>query len=207
MSLSEDIWKDGKIINALRSGAVAVMPTDTIYGMVGLAGDERVVSRIYQIRRRNPEKPCIILIGDMRDLERFSVVLSIQQMEKLKEFWPHAFPAPKDTSYKDFDVPPEAVSVIFDCPNEALAYLHRGTYTLAFRLPHNKALRELLLQTGPLIAPSANFESFPPNDNIESAKQHFGGMVDIYADAGTFKNKASKVARLYPDGSVAILRP
>ena len=59
------IWSDKNLIKTLKDGGVIVMPTDTIYGMVGRAEDISVVKRIYKIRKRNPDKPCIILISDI----------------------------------------------------------------------------------------------------------------------------------------------
>ncbi len=48
----------------LRRGGVGVMPTDTIYGIVGSALRPSTVRRIYRLRRRNLRKPMIILIFD-----------------------------------------------------------------------------------------------------------------------------------------------
>ena len=175
---------------------MVVMPTDTIYGMVGKAQEEFVVNRIYTIRKRNPTKPCIILIGDIYELEKLSVILTEEQKTKIKEYW--FTPSGVEGS--------GPTSIILDCPDPSLEYLHRGTKTLAFRLPAPKALRDLLLKTGSLIAPSANTEAMPPPQNILEAKKYFGDQVDLYIDGGTIKNKASKLIKLHKDGSVSILR-
>ena len=169
------------------------MPTDTIYGIVGRAQDETAVNRIYEIRRRNPQKPGIILIGDTGELEKFSIILSEKQKNRLNEFWPPA-------SVKG------GTSVVLDCPDDSLLYLHRGTKTLAFRLPLWKPLRDLLLLTGPLIAPSANPEGLPPAQNIAEARGYFGDLVDFYVDGGEVFGQPSKVIKLHKDGSVSILR-
>ena len=204
--MQENIWNDKDLIKVLQEDGVVIMPTDTIYGMVGKAQEEFVINRIYTIRKRNPTKPCIILIGDVEELEKFSIILTEEQKNKLEEYWPGP------------------VSVILDCPDPALEYLHRGTNTLAFRLPAQAGLRKLLLKTGPLIAPSANLETIPPCENMEDAKKYFGDAVDpvrgregsqrpsasngvdLYIDGGTIKNKASKLIKLHKDGSIDILR-
>jgi L-threonylcarbamoyladenylate synthase len=147
-----------------------------------------VVNRIYAIRKRNPTKPCIILIGEIEELEKFSIILTEEQKNKLKEYWPGS------------------VSVVLDCPDPSLEYLHRGTNTLAFRLPALKTLRDLLLKTGPLIAPSANTEELPPAKNIDDAKKYFGNQVDLYVDGGEISGKASKIIKLNKDGEVVIIR-
>jgi len=181
------IWNNPKLIKILNENGVAVMPTDTLYGIVGKAQDVSVVNRIYTIRKRSPEKPCIILIGDLSELEKFSITVTDAQKNIIKDF--------KDPT-----------SFILDCLDQEFAYLHRGTKTLAFRLPLNQDLKNLLKQTGPLIAPSANLEGLPPAQNIGEAKKYFGDLVDLYIDGGEIAGKASRVIRLNNDGSVEVLR-
>src|SRR5262245_22092049 len=139
-------------MTVLREGGVAVMPTDTIYGVVGSALNPETVRRIYALRGRDPGKPCIILIGDVSELEKFSISLSEKEKAILSTYWP------------------EPVSIVFDCKDEAFSYLHRGTSTLAFRVPAPDELRELLIRTGPLVAPSANPEKSSPSKTIAEAK-------------------------------------
>jgi len=183
------MWDDSKnIIKVLKDNGIVVMPTDTLYGILGKALNASVVNRIYSTRKRNPEKPCIVLIGDISKLEKFSISLSEKQKITIKEYWPGP------------------VSIVLDCEDEKLEYLHRGTKTLAFRLPAQIDLQELLKETGPLVAPSANLEGLPPSENISEAKKYFGDSVDLYVDGGAIKGRASKVIKLNKDGSVDILR-
>lgn len=173
------------------------MPTDTIYGIVGNALNEKVVNRIYEIRKRAPEKPCIILISDIKDLAKFSIHLSVEQINKIKEYW---------SFDKTQDFQPRPVSIVFDCTDQKFFYLHRGTQTLAFRIPAPHGLQELLKYTGPLIAPSANLEGLSPANNIHEAKNYFHEMVDLYIDGGERGGSPSKVIKLQKDGSALILR-
>ena len=57
----------------LQNGGIAVIPTDTIYGVVGRADLPATVARIYKIKNRAPEKQCIILIGDWSETKKFGV--------------------------------------------------------------------------------------------------------------------------------------
>ena len=192
------MWNDENLINILKKGGITVMPTDTLYGMVGQAQNPAVVERIYAMRKRSPDKPCIVLIGKIGELEKFSIILSAEQKSKIKEYW--AISAIADIAQYN------PTSVILDCPDEKFAYLHRGTKTLAFRLPSPRLLRDLLLKVGPLIAPSANPEGLAPAQNISEAKKYFGNSVDLYLDGGKIIGQASKVIKLHKDGSVTILR-
>ncbi|MFH1192712.1 MAG: L-threonylcarbamoyladenylate synthase [Candidatus Jorgensenbacteria bacterium] len=153
---------DKKLIAVIKKGGVGVLPTDTIYGLVGSALSQKTVERIYRIRRRNPKKPVIVLIAALADLRRFGVKPAPRVKVFLKKIWPGPY------------------SVVLSCPHKKFAYLHRGTETLAFRLPEPKWLRELLRATGPLVAPSANPEGKPPAKNIAEAKKYFGEKADFY---------------------------
>jgi len=184
-----DIWNDENLVCLLKARGVAVMPTDTLYGIVGRARNVSTVERIYKARKRNPDKPCIILIGHIDELKNLSINISPEQKREIKKF------------------SKEPTSFVLDCPDEKFAYLHRGTKTLAFRVPAQAGLRKLLKQTGPLTAPSANLEARPPSENIAEAKKYFGDGVDLYVDGGEIKGKASRVIKLHKDGSVTILRP
>ncbi|MFA5095470.1 MAG: L-threonylcarbamoyladenylate synthase [Candidatus Paceibacterota bacterium] len=186
--MNENIWNDENLIKVLNENDVVVMPTDTIYGIVGKAFNKDVVERIYKIRERSPDKPCIILIGNIDELNKFSVVLSKKQKEITKEYWPGP------------------VSVILDCPDDSFKYLHRGTKTLAFRLPLSEFLQNLLLKTGPLLAPSANKEGITPALNIKEAKKYFGNSIDLYIDGGELKGEASKLIKLNNGNSIIVLR-
>lgn len=153
-----------KLSDVLKRGGVAVMPTDTIYGIVGSALKQRAVERIYRVRKRKSSKPFIILISSLHDLAKFGIKPDARAKVFLKKIWPGP------------------ISVILPCPRPKFRYLHRGTKTLAFRVPKPKALRALLKKTGPLVAPSANIEGELPALNIKEAKGYFGDKVDVYVD-------------------------
>lgn len=179
---------DKKLIKVLGMGGIAVIPTDTLYGIVGSARSVTAVSRIYDVRKRNPKKPAIILLGDTDELKKFSIILSDEQKRAIKKYWPGP------------------VSIVLDCSDETLSYLHRGVNSLAFRVPFPQPLRNLLRKAGPLIAPSANTEGKPPAQNIAEAKKYFGDSVDLYIDGGELKGKASTMIKLHDNGSVTVLR-
>ena len=64
------------------------MPTDTIYGLVGLALNKGAVEKIYELRQRNKDKPCIILISSIDDLKIFGINLTSELRVRLEKLWP-----------------------------------------------------------------------------------------------------------------------
>ncbi len=177
-----------EIIKLLKSGKIGVMPTDTIYGIVGSALSPQAVEEIYKLRKRNLDKPMIILISSISDLEKFDIELSDKQKDFLKKIWPNP------------------VSVVLPCVGNKFEYLHRGTNSLAFRIPKDNVLRTLLKQTGPLVAPSANFEGEKPLETITDAKKYFGEKIAFYIDGGQIESKPSTIIQLNTSGKPTVLR-
>lgn len=165
----------------LKEGDVAVMPTDTIYGICGSALDKKAVKKIYALKKRPPQKPAIILISNLADLNLFGIKPSEEDLKILKKLWPGK------------------ISVILDIKDKekikGLKYLHRGIKTLAFRLPKKKSLVKILTISGPLIAPSANLENHSPAKTIAEAKKYFGSKV-IYYNKGRIAGRPSTLVEI-----------
>ena len=174
-------------ITLLKKGKVGVLGTDTIYGLVGSALNPQVVERIYRLRYRNFRKPMIVLIGALADLDFFKIKLAEKERNLLVKIWPGK------------------ISVILPCLSDKFEYLHRGTETLAFRIPERPMLADVLKKTGPLTAPSANPEGRPPAYTIEEAKKYFGDEVDFYLDAGRLDGFPSTLVAL-ENGKMLIKR-
>ena len=155
-----------KAVRKLIAGKVGVLPTDTLYGLVGSALSKKAVERIYKLKKRNSRKPLIILIASLKDLNLFGARIDTAHKNILNQVWPGK------------------VSVILPLSSRKFHYLHRGWKTLAFRMPAKNSLIELLKKTGPLVAPSANPEGLPPATTAREAKKYFAGEIDFYISAG-----------------------
>ena len=187
MRIAKKKTSEEQLIKILREGGVAVIPTDTIYGIVGSALKPQTVARIYRLRKRNPKKPMIVLISSIRELAQFGVRIRKPVLRFLRGVWPGR------------------VSVALSITGKKFEYLHRGTGYIAFRVPAKKSLCELLEKTGPLVAPSANVEGKPPSTTIEEAQKYFGARVDYYLDGGKVEKKASTLVKIL-EGKPVIVR-
>lgn len=173
----------GEIIKILKRGGVGVLPTDTLYGLVGSALNEKAVQKIYRLKQRSENKPFIILIADLKDLKLFSCLVGQKEKIVFKKYWPGK------------------ISIILECPSLAkeMSYLKPLNKALAFRLPKPKWLRDLIKQTGPIVAPSANPEEEKPAETIKEAKNYFGNNVDFYVDKGRLKGLPSTLIGIQDD--------
>ena len=77
-----------KIIEILKKDGVGVLPTDTLYGLIGSAFSKKAINRIYKIKKRNKSKKFIILISNISDLKKFNVNINKEQAKILAKFWP-----------------------------------------------------------------------------------------------------------------------
>ncbi len=177
-----------KNANLLNAGCVGIIPTDTIYGIVGSALDRQTVEHIYHLRKRDLKKPMIVLIADISDLALFGIKIDHKTEKILNSVWPGK------------------VSVVLPCRSKVFSYLHRGTKTLAFRLPKPLWLRKFLGKTGPLVAPSANVNGMPPSKTIAEARRYFTNKVDFYSNAGSISSKPSKIIKI-EKGKIIVVRP
>ncbi len=184
MKWNED-WQ--ALVETLQKGGIVVIPTDTLYGIVTSALNKSAVEKVYALRKRSPDKPVIVLVASFEQLQKF-----LDVSEKAKQYLEGVWPG--------------SVSVVLPCDKKEYFHLHRGTNSIAFRMPADKILKKLLLITGPLIAPSANTEGMPPATTIEEAQAYFGDSVDVYVDGGKITGSPSRLVRWNNDGSVEILR-
>lgn len=170
-----------KLALLLKEGLVAVMPTDTIYGICASIFKKESVERIYKLKKRKPEKPFIILLSKLEDLNLFGIKLDRKKKTILKKIWP------------------SKISVVLDLKDKnkikKFKYLVLKNNTLAFRLPKNNFLKKILKISGPIVAPSANFEGMTPAKNIKEAREYFGNKV-VYFDGGELRGKHSTLISL-----------
>lgn len=176
---------DPEVIRLLNDGAVGILATDTVYGIVGAANNVKAVAALYAAKHREG-KPGTLIAADIFQLETLGIAKNF--LERAEAFWPGP------------------VSVVLPVGKE-LSYLHQGRGSLAVRVTANERLQKLLAQTGPLLTSSANMPGEPTATNIDEAERYFGDTVDFYVDGGLVEGSTpSTVLKLEADGTKTILR-
>lgn len=174
-------------VKKIKSGGIGIIPTDTIYGVAASAWSKKAVERAYKLMKRNQKKPFIILIGSIKDLTLFNIKLDSATRKIIEKIWPGK------------------VSVILSITSSKFQYLHRGTKSLAFRMPKKPSLIRLLEYAGPLISTSANPQGLKPAATITEAKKYFGDGVDFYINGGKIRSLPSTLVEI-KNGRVNVLR-
>src|SRR4030043_1498083 len=79
-------------IESIREGKVIVCPTDTVYGLICDATNEKAVKKIFKIKKRPKGKPISIFVKDIKMAEEFAKIDKNQE-KFLQRVWPGALTA------------------------------------------------------------------------------------------------------------------
>lgn len=176
---------DPVLVEMILDGAVGILPTDTVYGLVAKANLKSAVDRLYQIKPRHLQPGTIIgaSIDTFRDLGFHEDVLG-----RCLSYWP------------------DSISVVLNATHVE-TYLKKRRDALPVRIPKAQKLTKLLQQTGALMTTSANAPGAPTATNIHTAMKYFGDEVDFYVDVGELGERPpSTIIGFDDNGSVVVYR-
>ena len=186
MTLEEKTKK--QVVKALKDGAVGVIPTDTVYGLVCSAFNEKAVERMYSVSDRDSDKPFVVALASRADLSRFGIKLGEKTKRVIESVWPGE------------------VSIVMGCHCEHFQYLHRGKNSVAFRLPRDEEFISILRETGPLATTSANSQGMPVSETINEAEKDFEDKIDFYIDGGHKDVVPSTIIKIGEGEEIKLLR-
>ncbi len=161
---------------ALREGKVALVPTETV---VGLVAAERGLRRIHEIKGRDPGKPVALLC--VSDDEAFALATEVSPLaRKLASLY---WPGP--------------LTLVLD---------RAGGKTVGVRVPAGHVVREILIAYAqPLYATSANLSGEPAPKGLEEVDRRVSEAVDLIVEGEPGSGEASAVVDL-SSGRVRLLR-
>ena len=142
----------------LKGGGIAVLPTETVYGIAARADNSAAIDRIYAVKGRDFDKPLAVCVGNISQAETLAVFSPLAKALAAK-FWPGPLTLVLPARHKRVD-----------------ARCYQGE-TIALRCP-DISWRESLAKT-PLALTSANRSGEPP-----SVTANTGLAVDAVLDNG-----------------------
>lgn len=159
-------------------GGIVILPTDTVYGIVGDARSEHAIKKAFSVKQRPEEKAFPVFIGSISDARRWAYV-SDQKAAFLEHVWPGA------------------ITVVFQKKGELPALLTGGKDTLGLRMPdHPFLLRLFSFFDFPIFQTSANVSFEEPARTPEDIVRSFGAndsAIDLFIDAGPLVGNPSTV--------------
>ena len=152
---------------ALASGGLVILPTDTVYGICADVRLDGAVRGIYNAKGKGPEAPLQLLFGDRLDLVLEYAELTWGAERLIEELGPGGWTI-VTRAKEGWDSP-------------ALA----GGRTVGVRMPPVEAVRRVVESLGaPLAASSANRHGEPSPTTCEAAVASVGKACALALDAG-----------------------
>lgn len=142
----------------LRDGGLVAFPTDTVYGVGCRAEDAKALERVFELKRRPPEKRVALLISDPGQATGLGYRFGERATKLAAAFWPGA-----------------------------LTLVLPGTHeTQGFRMPDHPVALALLRAAGPLATSSANRSGEPETYDAADVLIAFAGddLLDAVVDGG-----------------------
>lgn len=141
-----------------RPGAVALVPTETVYGLIARAGDEVALRRIFELKQRPENKQLGWFVHDWRILPEYGVILKGLPEQLAAEYTPGAL---------------------------TIIAPHENGSTLGFRVPDHPLLSGFLKKIAvPMVQTSANASGKSDPLSCWEALSQLAGKVDCVVDGG-----------------------
>jgi len=144
-------------VEYLQRGQTVICPTDTVYGLLADATNEKAVERIFEIKKRDKKKSLPVFVKDIEMAKKY--VLMDKDMEIfLEEIWPGKITV--------------ALKVKKNSGLPKIVYADKKT--LGLRIPNCKLVNQILEKLEkPVIATSANISGESSTVKIEEIYKSF----------------------------------
>lgn len=180
-----------KAAEIIRQGGIVGMPTETVYGLGGDAGNPEAVRAIFAAKGRPADNPLIVHIADLADWQ--PLVTEIPPLAKAlaKRFWP----GPLTMILPRTDKVPEITA--------------GGLDTVGVRFPAHPVAQEMIRLAGvPIAAPSGNRSGSPSPTTAAHMLADMDGRIPAIVDGGSCLCGVESTVISFDNGStVRVLRP
>jgi len=153
-----------KTSEIIKKGGIAVVPTETVYGLIVDAFNIGAQKALYKIKNRDVKKPLIVMSYNIENLRIF-VDISGKALKIAEKFWPGQ------------------LTLIFPT-TEMGKILSGGRKDLGVRIPNSRFMLKLLKEIdNPVFTTSANVSNKKSAKDIDEVLG-LDRMVDIIVDGG-----------------------
>ena len=141
-----EVTNPSEAANALARGRLAILPTETVYGLGADADNKVAVARIFTVKSRPANHPVIVHISDQEQVSSWAAQIPEYAKDLATAFWPGP------------------MTLVLKRLPRAGDYLTGGQDTIALRVPQHPVFRQVLVALAQekndpaagIAAPSAN---------------------------------------------------
>jgi L-threonylcarbamoyladenylate synthase len=166
-----------KIANILLTGGVAMLPTDTVYGLAASPLHPTAVDRIFSLKNRPTKQNLPIMVASVKDMKAMGLDINAAIKKILSSHF-----VPGD------------ITIVAGFKKKPLLNWLDGREEVAVRIPNHADLLKILEKTGPLMVTSANRHGNPTTPlTIDEVLADLNGAPDIAIDGGIVENVPSTI--------------
>lgn len=174
----------------LARGGLVAFPTETWYGLAADPRNPRALARLYAVKQRPADKPVLVLVNDLVELERLVSSVPPPYLPLMEHFWPGP------------------LTLVFPARSGLPSRLTAGTGTIAIRSSPHPLARALVERFGgPVTATSANLSGQPACGSAAQVRTALGRAPDLLVmEGGTTPGGTGSTIVAYRDGGLVCLR-
>ncbi len=190
-------WKEkinenelNRVIEILKNDGIALLPTETVYGIAANALSDEACEKIFIAKGRAQDNPLIVHVSDKEMLKKLVKDISPIEQKLIDSFMPGPF------------------TLILEKNDIISKTASAGNSTIGIRMPSNSIIHEVIKKSQiPLAAPSANISGRPSGTCVEDIFEELKDKVDCIIDGGECKIGIESTVVKVIDNIPTILRP
>lgn len=149
----------------LQDDGLVAFPTDTVYGVAGMAFSAAAIDQLYQVKYRSTEKAIPILVGSIDQLSEVTSEVNNLARRLVERFWPGPLTLVLPRH-------PDLPSNLSPSP------------TIGVRMPDHPIALALLNRSGALAVTSANLSGGPNTLSAQEVFAQLNERISLILDGG-----------------------
>lgn len=152
-----------EIITTLANGGVIAYVTDTVWGLGCLPDNEKAVKKIYEIKKREAQKPLILMSNEVYNLLNYVKPIPKIGQQLIKKYFPGA------------------LTIVTEKNDNTPDYITSNMSTVGIRVPDNEVFKRIceIIPGHVLATTSANLSHQPSAKTYEQAVENMTGLADL----------------------------
>lgn len=152
-----------EIITTLANGGVIAYVTDTVWGLGCLPDNEKAVKKIYEIKKREAQKPLILMSNEVYNLLNYVKPIPKVGQQLIKKYFPGA------------------LTIVTEKNDNTPDYITSNMSTVGIRVPDNEVFKRIceIIPGHVLATTSANLSHQPSAKTYEQAVENMTGLADL----------------------------
>lgn len=167
------IKNEKEIVEVLNQGGVIAYVTDTVWGLGCLPQNEKAVKKIYEIKKREAQKPLILMSNEVYNLLDYVGPMPKIACKLVKKYFPGA------------------LTLVVKKSKNTPDYITSGMDTVGIRVPDNEVFKRIceIIPGHVLATTSANLSHQPSAKSYEQAFENMNGLADLVIEDYGYKCK------------------